>query len=353
MVKNNSKYPKIAETADAYGVHGINIFGDSIAHGSGAPIIYEESYAGIIRNTINDVYKGDNYGYASIMSTLWPGGKLRCSEIHEIMLSQKEGGYSLEHDDIHWSRMLCGNHIGGCSMVSQVNGAEMKITLARSFKYVCVYYISGGDKGTFDLTASGDILLSVDCGGEKTEEKRTGYIDISKYGTDTPLLLINTSSDKSKEIKITGFAYYNDPDMFTVNNYSLGGRCFHYQSQKVLEEACCTSTLIFALGYNDATFCQDEKESFSRNIDTVIREISKNGTRLYVVDCCWNYPADNHFRRELSRLAKETGGVLIDMTVDMNRREELFVDGVHPTAEGHRIIADKVLKAMNIQQNAD
>ncbi|HIZ16022.1 MAG TPA: hypothetical protein H9675_00445 [Firmicutes bacterium] len=348
MIKSSKNVPSIAAIADDYGIHSINIFGDSISHGAGAPIIYEESYAAIVRNSINHLYSGVNYGYASMMSTLWPGGKLRCSEIHEIQLSQEAGGYSLGHDDKHWSRDVHGKHIGGCAMYSDVVGANLMVRLAKEFNYMCIYYLSGSDKGTFDIYDDNGIMLSVDAYGNTPSEKRTAFIDISGRGVASPFFIKNTTADADKNIYITGIAYYNDPESFTLNNYSLGGRCFHYQEPHVLKEACQTSTLIFGLGYNDATFAPNQTELFAQKADIVINEVNKNHTSLYVLDYVWNYPEDNFFKKELRRIVSQTNGRLIDMTADMNGRKDLFVDDAHPTVDGHRMIAEKLLKAMNI-----
>ncbi len=347
-MSNSKSIPAIASLADDYGIHSVNIFGDSVSHGAGAPTIYKESFAAIVRNSINRLYGGVNYGYTSMMSTLWPGGKLRCSEIHEIQFSQEAGGYALGHDDKHWTRDVHGKHIGGCSMYSAVEGASMAVRLAEGFKYMCVYYLAGSDKGTFEVYDDSGVMLDVDSYCSGLCEKRTGFIDISGRGVDAPFYIKNTTHDSGKEICITGIAYYNDPECFTLNNYSLGGRCFHYQEEYVLKEACLTSTLIFALGYNDATFAPNQTELFSQKADIVIREVNKNRTSLYVLDYVWNYPEDNFFKQELRRMVSQTGGKLVDMAVDMNGRKELFVDDAHPTAAGHRLIAHKLLGAMDI-----
>ena len=83
---------------------------------------------------------------------------------------------------------------------------------------------------------------------------------------------------------------------------------------------------------NDAA----NQAKFTKKIDYIIQKVSETGCKVIVNDMCWNCNSENFFRKELSRLAEETGGLYVSAQ-DAYGAEMLknLSDGVHPGVEGH------------------
>ena len=54
------------------------------------------------------------------------------------------------------------------------------------------------------------------------------------------------------------------------------------------------------------------------------------------------YMIRNEMLPMIHRVAEKTGAKIIDLHRPLKGRKELFPDGVHPTKEGHRIMAEVV-----------
>ena len=182
------------------------------------------------------------------------------------------------------------------------------------------------------------------------------------------------SADNSP-VTINGLGFYNDisGNYVTFNKYTRGGAMLSPLSDTVLSQAASSGTLIMGLGYNDAFWGHDHgftKETFSDRIDYLIAECNKNGTKVIVNDYLWsNYrtlaayqgysaavkaEVDDKFvffREELKRFAAETDGIYVNQEARWGSEIIKYVDandGVHPTNEGHALMAQAILEAMGL-----
>jgi hypothetical protein len=135
---------------------------------------------------------------------------------------------------------------------------------------------------------------------------------------------------------------------YVVNNYSNNGLRLVGICDELLTFMANVDTAVFSLGYNDSHFPTDE-DDFTHKIDLLIGGFTCNGTRLYVNDLCWNLPENNHFRREIKRMAGSVpGAVYVPQAAAIMERGLLDTVGAHPDAEGHALQAAALQAAMGL-----
>jgi lysophospholipase L1-like esterase len=317
---------------DYFGNRAISVMGDSITHGANAPDIPTQSYIGLLKKTINKQYSSDNYGFVSL----------------EFVMGNAHGTYRELHKITHdygFNVVRSGKYLNCYAMLSANAGSQLQIQVLRPFKEAYVYYDAGPDFGTFTVSVSGNIVLTVDCDAEVQTTRRTDAIDISAH-TDAAITVDVISN--GQRVVITGMAYYNDSERIVVNNYASNGSKLIDYANAVIDIACQADTLIFSLGYNDS-HSGIRKDSFTKKIDAVIEYVNTYGTTLYVVDCIWDQSPDTFFKQELVRLAEACNGVYIDpVAVYGDEMLRHIPDGAHPNVAGNLLIATLLIEAMGL-----
>jgi hypothetical protein len=139
----------------------------------------------------------------------------------------------------------------------------------------------------------------------------------------------------------------------------------------MIEAACMGSILVLALGHNDYGDAATDSiyaAAFNANIDHVINYCIKYNTTLYVADFCWWVDETNPVRVALKRAALETRGTYIPLPDYLTRDNmvkgeytaefyqisalNMWTDGSHPNAYGHKWIAETIAKAMGLSCNS-
>ena len=151
-----------------------------------------------------------------------------------------------------------------------------------------------------------------------------------------------------------------------VLNYGVGGTCLlrkgdkpYWLEQKYQYALDWKPTIVvIEFGTNDSKemnwqYNSEFKSNYIEFINTFQQLSSK--PKIYV---CLSPPAFSEnfdvkpetIRNEImplvSEIAKETNVELIDFYKPMAGRDSLFIDGVHPTAEGTTVLADEVYKVI-------
>ncbi len=375
----------VPTTTDCWGDRSISLLGDSISFGVGASDpIPENSYVGLVKKAIKNANGGNlNYGFTSSYPTSWQANN-RADEVHmwPTYRSQTDGAYDWVCDGDE-----NGNRLVSVAQTAKKHWATISYTLreeyASEFEYFCVYYHTAPNNGQFivsnvvdgigyDQTAT-DGTVIYDCENTVEETKRTAFYKLSDFTSGNISIVVH--SNDNTPVSITGIGYYKDisEDAITFNSYTRGGISLVNMSDKVLDQAASSETMILALGLNDAIFNTDRVNNgeFKNRIDYLINAVNKNGTQLIVNDYCWDNPqfyTDRNYsqesinlinetrlyvKSELRRLADETNGIYIDQPAllgqaindDLNSEK---ADGIHPTSAGHAMIAANVIEALGL-----
>jgi len=361
----------------------IALLGDSISFGAGVTgNIADVSYAGIIKNAISNKLGGVNYGFmpAYTVANWSPMSAEVCG------WPTMTGGPGVVGNDQGWTETDSGDRLMtfGLTAYKQYASLTYQLRSGYNFKYVCVYYQTGPSygqfvvanntsEGGFDQPEVGQTSAKVyDCENTVAETKRTGFFEVANFPNG---ISINIVSGDNQPVTITGLGFYDDISgtKVTFNKYTRGGAMLTPLSDRVLQQAASADTLIVGLGYNDFFWGNEynyTKADFSNRIDYLIAQCNKNGTKVIVNDYLWsNYKTlaqyqawsaatratidDKYtfFHAELKRLAAETKGVYINQE-EYNGQAIITQannnDGVHPTNEGHRMMAQPILEAMGL-----
>lgn len=368
------------ETTDWWGEKSIALLGDSISFGAGCSgAIAEYSYAGMIKNAMNEANGSTNYGFMPAYTTNWSP---RSEEI--CAWPTMTGGPGVTGNSGGWSETDDGNRLMyfGLTAYKQWAGCTYTLKADYDYEYFCVYYQTGPGYGTFVMSnivdglgydqSTIDGVTVYDCENTVEETKRTGFYRVSDF---TNGMTIAVTSGDNSPVTITGLGFYNDisGEQITFNKYCRGGAMLTPLSDTVLSQAASSGTLILGLGYNDAFWGHGygyTKEDFSDRIDYLIAECNKNGTNVIVNDYLWsNYNTLStytscsaavqaeidekfaFFHEELKRFAAETDGIYVNQE---DRWGQAIIDaanandGVHPTNEGHEMMATALLEAMGL-----
>ena len=362
---------------DVLGDHSITILGDSIGHGSATGDIPNNSYVGRLNHRITELTGSTNYGFTSVEGTLW--NTPLAYEMHSFPTSTtgyKNPGEAGDAWTEHRTAWLLGTKgLGGTK-----HWSGLIFTVQKTFKYFCVYYEAGPSYGTFSvatLNSDGNGIdlpdvngnVMVNCRQETETYRRTAMYDMSQLIDNK--ICIAIQSDDNSEVIITGIGYYDDPDAIVVNNFSNGGLELGGNGPdsygnitgldyKFLDMASQADVLIFELGGNDAHFDSD-LDVFEQKIDYLVKKVKQNNCKLIVNDTVFYIPeAANHgvwmdktridwVKGQLKRLAEETGGIYIDQQGTLgDSLINTIGDYFHPSAEGHRMMAELLFEAMGI-----
>jgi acyl-CoA thioesterase-1 len=101
--------------------------------------------------------------------------------------------------------------------------------------------------------------------------------------------------------------------------------------------------VIVEFGGNDFRKRVDKEETF-RNLDEIVGRISRHGAMVVLLEIRIGLLRDEYLGG-YRRVAEAHGALLIaDFMSGILGSARLTVDGLHPNAEGHQLIAERVLK---------
>ena len=310
---------------DDFGDRAVAVFGDSITHGANCPDIPGQSYIGLLKQRLEQKGVLRNYGFVS-MEWSMRNACGRYDELHQVRQGIEQS----------WREERQPDNLGSYGLVSDRAGLTLEIALSRPYQYAYVYYTATPDGGVFTVRGGGR-PATVNTRSRQVEQLRAGPFCVA----DQKLTI---ESADNRTVTITGMGYYNDLNGPVVNNYANNGLRLVGLGDDLIGRMARADTVIFSLGYNDSHF-PTRKFEFVRKIDLLIAAVRQYGAKLYVNDFCWALPEGNHFRHHLRRLAEKTNGVFIAQTDQAGRLDPI---GAHPDAEGHRRIAEALIRAMGL-----
>lgn len=149
-----------------------------------------------------------------------------------------------------------------------------------------------------------------------------------------------------------------------VGNFGVSARCLLFKGDRpITREKAYRDALAFnpdmllvGLGTNDSKKVNwSHKDDFAGNYKKIIAEFRKQNPKLKVY-CLLPIPSQEAREGGISReciekeiiplirqVAKSTKSRVIDLNKVMKGKDSLLVDGVHPNAEGHALMAEHIL----------
>ena len=149
-----------------------------------------------------------------------------------------------------------------------------------------------------------------------------------------------------------------------VGNFGVSARCLLFKGdrpitrEKAYQDALAfkPDMLLIGLGTNDSKKVNwSHKDDFVNNYKEIITEFRKQNPKLKVY-CLLPIPSQEAREGGISReciekeiiplirqVAKSTKSRVIDLNKVMKDKGGLLVDGVHPNAEGHALMAEHIL----------
>lgn len=149
-----------------------------------------------------------------------------------------------------------------------------------------------------------------------------------------------------------------------VGNFGVSARCLLFKGdrpitrEKAYRDALAfkPDVLLIGMGTNDSKKQNwIHKDDFAGNYKEIIAEFRKQNPKLKVY-CLLPIPSQEAREGGISReciagevipfirqVAKSTKSKVIDLNKVMKDKDNLLVDGVHPNAEGHALMAEHIL----------
>lgn len=330
------------------------ILGDSITHGAFAGDLYRNGWANIFKRMFNAEFNTFSYGFAPSTVMTNPVDSTLSYEVHNIVLDNVGGPHSWTVLDSSAASYLAQ----GMAFVSNAAGNIFRTTVA-SFQDNCaIYYVAKPGGGTFDVKRNGVVVGTVNTASSTIDPFARYVISMADNGVGSCVIEIVTTS--AARIEACGFGYFDATAQLVLNNFSTSGRKLRNIDEGtisgMLNEA---AFFVMALGVNDVD--QNEVDSsyyasFVQRIDWIIQYAVAYEVPIVVADFVWNFPTTNKTRMQLKRLADEANGSYIPFPdffmkngsqpggAYLTNILKLFVDGIHPNADGHRYIAETVAK---------
>ena len=322
---------------DSYGCPSINILGDSISHGANAPEIPKQAYTALLKNSVAEKFGAWNYGYTSMRFSMqnYFG---TYNELHSIAVSSGA-----------WQSGV-GTQLGFNYYRSCDDTAELTVTVGKEYSGringMYVYYQAGPNEGSFDVAVGENTVATVVCTEEKADLcARSMYIPLPGISENSEFKIIKKPG---AEVTVNGIAYYENPSVAAVQNYSNSGQCLVDIKDEVIRSVCKAPVVLIAIGHNDAGM-QSDFNAFKEKVELIIKTCRETGAQVAVVNTIWNCTSEKvRYRDELKKITDYLNGTYIDFSDIISENPGIIQDGSHPTVAGHRIIAERICRYLDL-----
>lgn len=328
--KNSTLADKIRKfKIDALGFKSINILGDSITHGANALKIYDDSWSAIVRKSLQIEFNTKNYGFVNLMSPI----------------ANKIGTYK----DIfvtftNWTKTEINDYLGFYKLSSNTPNQYFSLTFQKYFQInkvgLCFQKSSVAGSVKVEVFQLGGIKKEFNINlNNSTTINTIEWLDISTLDNIDYLKVINVNGENIA----TGIYIMDNLEDVTINNYARSGAKISDCTDYIIENTFNTNCLIFTLGHNGGTDLDNYFTKFKKAYD-------KYKPLVYVFDFTWTNSRKN-IADKLKDFANYCNAPYVEI-IDRVEDAQTLVDGgflsdqSHPTEEGHRIIADKILATM-------
>lgn len=315
----------------------INFIGDSITHGANAKDIDNQSFAGIVKKALKCKYKTTNQGFEKILLDM------------NNATGEMTGYHSVVNEG--FEENINNNTLSLSSYISNGIGNKLYIKPKNSSKCK-VFYQGGEGYGSFKFYLKSKPNDFINSSNHSNLYGQPIYSNEIKLKLGDELVIETLDNNK---VEILGIQYYDNEDEFMIQNYARNGSFLVDIDDNLIPHYCSCSTLFFGFGHNDV-YKASNIDLFRDKINKFIEEINNKNVYVVVNDFLWHWNSDNLFRKELKRLADETNGLYIpysDMLYGSGNEVEwlnkgFLSDTSHPSKEGHRTIADIIIKNMGL-----
>lgn len=353
FAQNRTSKFKQGAAAFVNGNRSTVIIGDSISHGAFAGNLYTNGWTRLLARAINNEYGTQSYGFIPT-GTLGSGSKLS-KDLHSVAFVGTWVG--VENAD-------AASYPNGFAFRGNTTSHRVSITIPSFMSRALIHYATQPGGATATVAVNGTVVTTINSAGALNGFS-TVEVPLTDNGTGESLISIQLTT--AGNFDWLGNSYFSGVLESVTQNFSQSGRRLYYVSQSTINTLCQNaSTLIMALGYNDAGETSSAYQSaFKQRIDWLISAANANGVRVVVPDFCWTYPDTNYARKELKRLAEETSGIYIDfpslLVKDdgspadsnyLNNVLKLFVDGAHPNADGNAFVFEVISRSMGLAINS-
>ncbi|HHN9748955.1 TPA: hypothetical protein ACP7RS_000920 [Escherichia coli] len=351
---SQSRTSKFKQSGAAFvnGTKSTIIIGDSISHGAFAGNLYTNGWTRLLARAINNELGTQSYGFIPTGSL--GRGDTSSRDLHSVSFVGTWTGVS-DAD--------ASNYPNGFAFRGNTTSHRVSITIPSFMSRALIHYATQPGGATATVSVNGVVVKTINSSGA-----------LNGFSTVEVPLKDNGTGESSISIKLTtngnfdwlGNSYFSGILESVTQNFSQSGRRLYYVSQSTINTLCQNaSTLIMALGYNDAGETSSAYQSaFKQRIDWLISAANANGVRVVVPDFCWTYPDNNYVRQELKRLASSTNGIYVNFPTLLKKDDgsyadanylnnviKLFVDGTHPNADGNSFIFEVVSRSMGLTIN--
>lgn len=328
------------------GENCISLLGDSISWGQGSIDIRNDSYVGILTKALNYEYVGQYPGFVPLVegtSDSWD---------HDISVTGSWSGVSLTN----------ATHImNGYARTTTSGTARITVTVPVSVSPKCdIWWTRQPTGGTFDVYVNDVFFTTVNTAGGSS---KAGWfvsrnIPMTDSGDGNAIISFRPNGDG--DVEICGISYGDGAAAsFRVQNWSQPGRKARDLSTSVINNAVNgAKTLIFALGHNDQNATGSDLTTALSNIDYVKTACETYGTKLVVLDFIWDKDYTNQVKAKLKEIGEKTVGATyiefsrsLDLSGALQTASQLIssgflIDSSHPSADGHKTIAESVAKKL-------
>lgn len=347
-----SKFPAIIANHSGAVAKNITLIGDSISHGAFALNTFMHAWPRIFNRMINAETGSSSYGYTN-WQTLGSGAT-ETLEIHNVSFGGPAWSGISES-----SAQAAASPIGNALRAGGV-GSTMTFGLPFFQNRAEMHYIKQPGGGTFTVSVNGALVSTVNTNGTLGRAK----VAFNLLDAGTGYVTVAVEQTVAGIVDIVGPSYLSSVIEPVFNNWSQSGRRLRYMGESVISSLMAeSSTFIMALGHNDQFDADSDNTyyaEFVQRITWLIQYAKQYNVKVVVPDFCWTAAESSRARAELKRLAKETGGVYINLpkmifsgdiavsTTHLIDTLKMWTDGSHPNKDGHKWIAETVARAMGL-----
>lgn len=315
------------------GLYAVNIVGDSISHGANAKTMYNDSWVGLLRKSLQIEFNTTNYGFINAY-----GRVSNAVGIFEeyLFISNLVAG---------WNLITQSDNLGFACRKTDVIGATLKCVAMEyeNRKKIGVAVIKDVDGGNLEIKATSTSSKTVTNTYNLNSSSKSHeiiWIDIESIGQLFSLEIKNLNGSNT----ITGFYLIDDFDNVVLNNYSRSGARIEDLNDYVVDNIFDAEVVIFALGYN-RTIDMDTYLNKCKNA------FDKYKPKMYVIDFCWDKTRKD-ISLKLKEFASSLGVPYIRILNTHVDNAQVLVDSgflsdtSHPSLKGHTIIAEKIMTSL-------
>ncbi len=326
------------------GENSVALLGDSISFGVGSVDVPTNSYGAILGRCINREYGGRNVGFIGLI----PASE---SLIHTVSTIGSWTGLA---------GAAAAHSISGYARESLSSSARLNVVVSSSTSdNFDVWYTRQPSGGSFGVYVNDALVSTVSTAGGVTKQ---GYFRAANFPMTPDAdgnVNISIRPQGNGAIEIVGIAY-NSSSLTRLQNFSHPGRRAQFLTEDIINRASNGAKfLIFSLGHNDQNATGDDLQAVLDNLDLVSTRCAAFNTKLVVCDFIWDKDYSNRVKAKLREIGEENNSLYIEFSRQINIDQStptasdlislgFLADSSHPTARGHKVIAETIAKTLRL-----